>query len=34
MQGRINVEEFEDHLVFLNEGSFIRDNRKRDATGF
>lgn len=23
MQGRINVEEFEDHLVFLNEGSFI-----------
>lgn len=23
MQGRINIEEFEDHLVFLNEGSFI-----------
>ena len=23
MQGRVNVEEFEDHLVFLNEGSFI-----------
>lgn len=23
MQGRIKVEEFEDHLVFLNEGSFI-----------
>lgn len=23
MQGRINVEEFEGHLVFLNEGSFI-----------
>lgn len=23
MQGRVNVEEFEDHLVFLNEGAFI-----------
>lgn len=23
MQGRVNIEEFEDHLVFINEGNFI-----------
>lgn len=26
MQGRVNVEEFEDHLVFMNEGSFIPES--------
>ena len=26
LRGRINVEEFEDHLVFINEGAFIPEN--------
>ncbi len=29
VQGHINVEEFEDHLVFLNEGSFIPETIER-----
>ena len=29
MQGRVNVEEFEDHLVFMNEGSFIPGSIER-----
>ena len=29
MQGRVNVEEFEDHLVFINEGSFIPESIER-----
>ena len=29
MQGRVNVEEFEDHLVFLNEGAFIPETIER-----
>lgn len=26
LRGRINIEEFEDHLVFINEGAFIPEN--------
>ena len=29
MQGRVNVEEFEDHLVFINEGMFIPGDIER-----
>ena len=28
LRGRINVEEFEDHLVFINEGAFIPEKHR------
>ena len=35
MQGRVNVEEFEDHLVFINEGAFIPETiEKAMQTGY